>query len=331
MNNQIKIAGRTFEVLDALNNVTLADSFVKNKTGTGHGEGKLYVGNENERTFQFFDDLNREFFFVKSDFDKYLLDAKAEFENPQQEYVRKETMSEKFVELTERLHGYSEYVLSFKLKRSGVMPPRVYLTSDSEYYDFMRAAGLPNISYLSFLKLKNLKNQSISYYCRIFIDYKSDIVKYESPLEVEAEKAIENNTKMPDERKEQLMKARLGQGEYRRKLLEDCPFCPFTMVNDERLLIASHIKPWVKSDDTEKIDPKNGFALTPTFDKLFDGGFITFTEDKKLLVSPFISPMNQNRLSIHDGLIIRKLPLDEKRWNYLQYHRENVFKGNIEE
>ena len=127
------------------------------------------------------------------------------------------------------------------------------------------------------------------------------------------------------------MKARLGQGEYRRKLLEDCPFCPFTMVNDERLLIASHIKPWVKSDDTEKIDPKNGFTLTPTFDKLFDGGFITFTEDKKLVVSPFISPMNQNRLNIHDGLIIRKLPLDEKRWNYLQYHRENVFKGNIEE
>jgi hypothetical protein len=32
-----------------------------------------------------------------------------------------------------------------------------------------------------------------------------------------------------------------------------CPFCPITLISDDRLLIASHIKPWVASDDFEKL------------------------------------------------------------------------------
>lgn len=49
--------------------------------------------------------------------------------------------------------------------------------------------------------------------------------------------------------------ARNGHGKYREALLEECPFCPITMLNDEHLLIASHIKPWAASNDKEKIDP----------------------------------------------------------------------------
>ena len=126
--------------------------------------------------------------------------------------------------------------------------------------------------------------------------------------------------------KERLIKARVGQGAYREKLLEECPFCPFTLVDDERLLIASHIKPWVKSTDKEKIDPKNGFMFTPTYDKLFDRGFITFADDKSLIVSPWLSSMNQERLSIYTGKLIDKLNLDEERKEYLKYHRENILK-----
>ena len=102
--------------------------------------------------------------------------------------------------------------------------------------------------------------------------------------------------------------------------------CPFTMVNDERILIASHIKPWAKANDDEKVDPKNGYMLTPTFDRLFDRGFITFNEDKSMLVSPWLSPMNQKRLGIYTGKVITSLPIDEKRIIYLKYHRENIFK-----
>ena len=78
-------------------------------------------------------------------------------------------------------------------------------------------------------------------------------------------------------------------------------FCPITDVNDERLLVASHIKPWAKCSDKEKIDPNNGFMFTPTYDKLFDRGFISFDDNKRMLVSPWISPMNQKRLNIYEG------------------------------
>ena len=144
--------------------------------------------------------------------------------------------------------------------------------------------------------------------------------------EVIQEEEIYEKDISPRERRS-LIQARVGQGEYREKLLDECPFCPFTMVNDERLLIASHIKPWAKSTDKEKVNPKNGFALTPTYDKLFDKGFITFVDEKKLIVSPWLSPMNQKRLNIYTGKIIEKLPLDEERKVFLAYHRENVFKG----
>lgn len=315
-----------YEVLDALNNITLADSFVKNKIGAGHGEAKLYVGNYNQRYTDFFDNLNRDFFFLKKDFDKYLLDAKDEFLNPQQDYNKKSEMPDRYNELLDNLKDYDNELMKFDMYRKDVKPPRVYLQSDSEYYNLVREVGIPNISYLSILKLRNVNNNKIMYYCRVFIDYKPDIIKYESPMELEQEKEILSSN-LTERKKSNLLNARQGQGEYRKKLLEECPSCPFTSVNDERLLIASHIKPWVRSNDEEKVDPKNGFAFTPTYDRLFDQGFITFEDDKRLKVSPWISPMNQNRLNIYDGKIIKFLPLDDKREKYLQYHRAEVYKG----
>lgn len=325
MDYKVSIGGEYYEVIDSLNNITLADSFVKNKIGSGHGEAKLYVGNEGTTYNDFFDDLNRDFFFVKEDFSKYLLDAKDEFLNPQQDYIKKSEMPQIYSDLCNRIETYRNGILSFKLDRVDVEPPRVYMRSPSQYYELMRDLGIPNISYLSIMKVKS-KAGKIYYYCRMFVDYKDDIVKYDYPGAAEAEQRIENSNISP-RKKETLIQARIGQGEYRRKLIEDCQYCPFTLVNDERLLIASHIKPWAKSDDAEKVDYKNGFALTPTYDKLFDGGFITFNDDKSVIVSPWISPMNQKRLSIYNGMKVPKLQLDDKREAYLEYHREYVYKG----
>lgn len=321
----ITIEGKKYEVLDALNNITLADSFVKNKIGKGHGEAKLYVGNYNERYTEFFDNIGRDFFFLKGDFDKYMEDAKDEFINPQQNYNIKLSMPERYEKLMGLLDSYDENMMRFDMHRVDVEPPRVYLKSNSDYFKLMREVGIPNISYLSIMKLKDGMNNKF-YYCRVFIDYKHDINKYESSMELKQEEEILSSS-LTENRKMNLIEARKGQGEYRRKLLEDCHFCPFTNVNDERLLIASHIKPWVKSDEREKVDPKNGFALTPTYDKLFDQGYITFNPDKTLKVSPWISPMNQNRLNIYDGKKINNLQLDDSREQYLEYHREHIFKG----
>ena len=322
----IKIDGEEYEVVDALEYITMADSFVKNKIGTGHGEAKLYVGNQSEYLDKFFDDYKEaECFFRKSDFEEYLADAKDEFENPQQEYVKKDKMPELFDNLEFAVKQLPAEVLKFEMYRVGVQPPRVYLNSKSHYYDFMRSIGLPNISYLSVLKLRDHAKHFIYYY-KMFVDYKSDLVSYVMKSEEEQENRINNDKDMSSKTKESLIKSRIGQGDYRRKLLEECYFCPFTKVTDERLLVASHIKPWALASDKEKVDPKNGFMFTPTFDRLFDRGFISFEDDKTLMVSPWISPMNQKRLGIYNGKVIDDLPLDDKRKEYLKFHREYIFK-----
>ena len=91
------------------------------------------------------------------------------------------------------------------------------------------------------------------------------------------------------------------------------------------MLIASHIKPWVKSTEFEKTDPLNGFMLTPTYDKLFDRGFMSFTNDKKTILSPFLSKMTYSQIGISDNKTFSHLPT-EGRENYLEYHRNEILK-----
>lgn len=323
----IIILGKKYGILDTKEYITLADSFLLNKIGSGHGEAKLYVGNESDELFSFWEDFNGKCFILKSDCIKFMQDAEDEYKNPQQQYLKKDKMPQIFEDNMNLINSYDNEMLKFQVYRSDITPPRVYINSNSEIYTLMRNLGLPNISYLSINKLKDLRTNEVVYYFKQFIDYHIDIQKSISLDELSEQEKIETSEKISDKKKVQLIQARIGQGEYRKKLLEDCMFCPITDVNDERLLVASHIKPWAKCDDKEKIDPNNGFMFTPTYDKLFDRGFISFDNDKKMLVSPWISPMNQKRLNIYEGKKIEKLQLNEKRKQYLEYHRENIFKG----
>lgn len=44
------------------------------------------------------------------------------------------------------------------------------------------------------------------------------------------------------------------------------------------VLIASHIKPFIESDEIEAYDPNNGFLLSRTIDSLFDLKYISFSD-----------------------------------------------------
>ena len=123
-----------------------------------------------------------------------------------------------------------------------------------------------------------------------------------------------------------IKRGRDGQQKFREKLLEQYPYCPFTMVANDRLLIASHIKPWAAANEMERIDPYNGYMLTPTYDRLFDQGFITFTNDRRVRVSNFLSDRTCKQLGLENNKFIQMLPMDEKRIKYLEFHRQSVFK-----
>lgn len=98
----------------------------------------------------------------------------------------------------------------------------------------------------------------------------------------------------------------------------------------KKILIASHTKPWaVCENDDERVDKYNGLLLAPTYDKLFDCGLITIEKiykDKnaKILISPYLSDYNIQKLNIPQEC---NLIFNLKRCEYLEYHKNNIFKS----
>lgn len=322
---EIIISGTKYNVIDAKEKITIADSFVltANKIGTAHGEGKLYVGNQNDETTEFFGQrgFTNNCFLLRKDLIEYLNDCKSEYKNPEQPYQKPNDLPALWDVRKAKIEALNE-VLPFTIyDQKQIAGPRVYVNTPDENYKLIREISLPNISYLSVLKLES-QEHNIIYYFKPFVDYfgEYEIINFEKE---EIDKINEED--IPQEVKVNLIKARKGQGKYRENLLAQCPFCPITLVSDDRLLIASHIKPWVKSNDDEKIDPKNGFMLTPTYDFLFDRGYISFTNDKKIIISPWLSKMTCSKLNISNDKIYSLLPT-EGRENYLEYHRNEVLK-----
>lgn len=329
MGNSINILNENYNIIDTVDYITIADSFVyrHNKLGTGNGEAKLYIGNESDKLFDFWGDMQSKIkcFFLKDDLIEFLNNTKEEYISPQQDYINSHNRKELLKNLEKELLAIDNSKLDFCVYRSKITPPRVYINSNSGYYTLMRKLGIPNMSYLSIMKLSH-DNETVFYF-KMFIDYKYDVKKeYMTTNDKEELDRINKSTNKSVKLRKTIIDARIGHGKYREKLLSECVFCPFTQVNDERLLIASHIKPWSKSNDKEKVDPKNGFIFTPTYDTLFDKGFITFTDDKRLIVSNWLSPLNQKRLRVYSDKKIDLLPVDNERKKYLKYHREFIFK-----
>lgn len=322
--NFIEIDGDRFELIDEIDNIPIVDSFVKkNKIGRGSGEARLYIGSQSTRDFDsFFNNFRDKGFFLKKDFEDYLNDAKFEYEQQEQKY--QEDISASWQEYYSNLQNLSNR--EFFTLESAVGDQdtsRYYVRAyDDIFREYFRSIMLPVISYVSILKLKNADG-NFFFLFRPSLSYSFNPY-YHPAKERQVEEAIEQK-RLPEREKEQLVKARIGQGAYRLKLLEESSECVITRVNDERILMASHIKPWSVSNDTEKIDHDNGLVLTPTYDKLFDQGFISFEDDGTILISPYISPLNVKKMNLAQG---RKysIPPSNGRKGYLAYHREHIFK-----
>ncbi|ETF03954.1 hypothetical protein W822_01825 [Advenella kashmirensis W13003] len=121
----------------------------------------------------------------------------------------------------------------------------------------------------------------------------------------------------------QLIQARIGQGLFRSRVAALEPCCRITGIIDSRFLIASHIKPWSKSNNIEKLDGHNGLLLAPHIDRLFDKGYITFENDGQLRVSRNLPAEIYQAWNL-TGLIAAK-PFARQQQNYMAYHRSVVF------
>jgi len=120
-----------------------------------------------------------------------------------------------------------------------------------------------------------------------------------------------------------LVKARIGQGLFRQKLLLHWEACAVTGFSDTNLLLASHIKPWRSCNNAERLNPFNGLLLTPNLDRAFDAGLITFTHEGPIVVSPLLT--EPNKLGIFASMRVK---LHEQHQPFLSFHREVVFRGS---
>ena len=120
--------------------------------------------------------------------------------------------------------------------------------------------------------------------------------------------------------KEQLILARVGQGQFRKGVLalwnNRCG------VTGTRFAIrASHIKPWRDCSDRERLDANNGLPLVATLDALFDAHLISFDADGRIMLSSHLPEHECTFLGIASDMRLRAKPNLETE-KYLQTHRE---------
>ncbi|MBK7534454.1 MAG: HNH endonuclease [Myxococcales bacterium] len=123
--------------------------------------------------------------------------------------------------------------------------------------------------------------------------------------------------------KQQLVRARRGQGLFRENVAKIEEACRVTGVSDRTHLRASHIKPWRAANNKERLDGNNGLLLSPHIDHLFDQGFISFSDDGRLLVSPQLE--NKVLTAWHIAPKLKGAAFTHAQRAYLAYHRKKVF------
>jgi len=131
----------------------------------------------------------------------------------------------------------------------------------------------------------------------------------------------------------QTIQARVNQQFFRDAVLssyQNC--CCITGIAIPSLLIASHIKPWAKSNPrTERTNPSNGLCLNGLHDRAFDQGLITVLPDFTVRVSsklrdcPGIDDAGIQWLIQCNGQEIRKPDRFLPSRDFLEYHNDVVF------
>ena len=346
----IQIGNVNYEIQDVSRALTVPDCNVValNKIGDGHGEAKFYFGSRPELE-QFFGNNDRiECFFLRADLLEYMQMAQREYEFPTQHYTGEQQLRALWRDRVNYIQTLPEIIPFHVEYQRHLQGGRGYINSNDEGYQLFRQLSLPLISYISIMRLQAPTGRTVDYW-KLFVDFDAieqnraigQVLTYggrnraATPAEQPAATAAEQPAATPAEQpaataietEQRTGRDAAAQAQYRRLLLEECPFCPITRIADERLLIASHIKPLRDSNEEEAYDPKNGYMLSPLYDKLFDQGFISFDSDRRLIVSNWLSPSNQERCRLNNGEFIQLLPMDERREFYLTYHRQFVFKG----
>lgn len=126
-----------------------------------------------------------------------------------------------------------------------------------------------------------------------------------------------------------LTKQRIGQNIFRAAVLSAYEYkCCISGLAVPELLVASHIVPW-RCDSQNRLNPRNGLALSALHDKAFDIGLLAIDSDYRVVVSPTLSQRKDSFLKkslwAYQG---RQIMLPKKfspSPEFLRTHFETVF------
>ena len=127
-----------------------------------------------------------------------------------------------------------------------------------------------------------------------------------------------------------LTKVRIGQGAFR-VLVTDAYSrrCSITGEKTLPVLEAAHIKPFAA---TGPHFISNGILLRSDMHKLFDGGYLTITNDLKVEISSRIKEEFQNGKECYqyhgkELLFLPNKEIDRPNERYIDWHNTNIYKG----
>ncbi|OIQ19281.1 MAG: restriction endonuclease [Flavobacterium sp. MedPE-SWcel] len=186
--------------------------------------------------------------------------------------------------------------------------------------------------------LKNSGGNVKSIWDEFFNDKESLIFESEKILTEKQNLTIEgkyhdqlNDIKnLKGEDKTRLVKTRVNQSIFRQTILTNYTSkCALTGIDIPSLLFASHIIPWSENKE-ERLNPENGICLSALYDKAFDKGLLSFSNDYQILLSStlkekkvteyyktYFAPIENKKLSLPIKHNPSKL--------FLEYHRDTIF------
>ncbi|WP_313817831.1 HNH endonuclease [Cupriavidus sp.] len=160
-------------------------------------------------------------------------------------------------------------------------------------------------------------------YTRTLQELSSETPESEESDDAE-ESSIRGRTDIGATTKDQLVRARRGQGIFKANVKLNESKCRVTGISEIQHLRASHIKPWKDSNDEEKLNGCNGLLLSPHIDHLFDRGMISFTANGDLLVSSKLDRLVLQKWGVTEMANVGAF--NDMQSEFLAYHRDSVFK-----
>lgn len=157
---------------------------------------------------------------------------------------------------------------------------------------------------------------------RKFLQFrKSDYARQQEETILAEVSHVQDNNSLSKTEREAIIKARIGQGLFRSKLINYWHGCSISTFAHFDLLVASHIKPWKDADNSERISVFNGLLLLPNYDKLFDRGYISFEDNGRIIFSRYIDDYDRRLLGMDKNLHLTKI--EDFHKPFLAYHRDN--------